>query len=151
MYDLQEKKYIPLLSSQFSEWIGRFSPDGKWFAYQSDETGKYEIYIRPTDGSPSKWQVSTNGGAGAVWLENGKEVVFNLNNQELFSVPVSSFGDQIVIGQARSIYKSESGLQTSIQDVSYDGKKILLKRTLNAQVLRSASLIFNWHNLVEKK
>ncbi len=151
MYDLQEKKFIPLLSSQFNEWIGRFSPDGKWFAYQSDETGKYEIYIRPTDGSPSKWQVSTNGGTGAVWLENGKEVVFNLNNQELFSVPVSSSEDQIVIGQARSIYKSESGLQTSIQDVSADGKKILLKRTLNAQVLRSASLIFNWQNLVEKK
>ncbi len=66
-------------------------------------------------------------------------------------MPVSSSGDQIVVDQARSIYKSESGLQTAVQDVSVDGKKILLKRTLNAQVLRSASLIFNWQNLVEKK
>ncbi|MBL7993755.1 serine/threonine-protein kinase [bacterium] len=151
MYDLEEKKFIALLFSQFNEWIGRFSPDGKWFAYQSDETGKYEIYIRPTDGSPSKWQVSTNGGGGAIWLDNGKEVVFNVNNQEVFIVPVSSSGDQIVVGQARSLFKSETGLQTSIRDVSGDGKKILLKRTLNAQALRSASLIFNWQNLVEKK
>lgn len=150
MYDLPEKKYTPLLTSQFNEWIGRFSPDGKWFVYQSDETGKYEIYIRPTDGSASKWQVSTNGGNGAVWLANGKEIVFN-SNQELFTVPVTSSGDQIVIGQARSLYKSESGLRTAFQDVSGDGKKILLKRTLNAQVLRNASLIFNWLNLVEKK
>ena len=151
MYDLAEKKFIPLLSSQFNEWVGRFSPDGKWFAYQSDETGKYEIYIRPTDGSPSKWQVSTNGGGGATWLDSGKDVVFNVNNQELFIVPVSSSGDQIVVGQARSLFKSEPGLQTTIRDVSGDGKKILLKRTLNAQALRSASVIFNWQNLVEKK
>ncbi len=150
MYDLQEKKYTPLLTSQFSEWIGRFSPDGKWFAYQSDETGKYEIYIRPTDGSPSKWQVSTNGGGGAIWLGSGKEIVF-VNNQEVFIVPVSSTGDQIVVGQTRSLFKSETGLQTTIRDVSGDGKKILLKRTLNAQALKSASLIFNWQNLVEKK
>ncbi len=151
IYDLTEKKYDPLLTSQFNEWIGGFSPDGKWFCYQSDETGKYEIYIRPTDGSQSKWQVSTNGGTGPNWLASGKEIVFTANNEQLFSVPITISGDQIVVGQSKLLFKPDSGFQTTIKDVSVDGKKILVQRTLNAQSLKSASVIFNWQNLVEKK
>lgn len=151
VYDLAEKKYTPLLTSEFNEWMGQFSPDGKWFTYQSDETGKYEIYIRPADGSPSKWQVSTHGGAGPKWLGSGKEIVFNLNDQEIFSVPVAVKDNQIVVGQAKTLFKLDAGFQSQVFDVSRDGKKILVRRTLKIQSLKSASVIFNWQNIVEKK
>lgn len=151
MFDLSEKKFTPLLTSEFSEWIATFSPDGKFYVYQSNETGKYEIYIRPTDGSPSKWQVSTNGGQGPVWLNNGKEIMYNMNDQQVISVPVSVSGNQIVVGQAKQLFKFDSGFQTEIIAISKDGKKILVKRTMNTQSLKSASIIFNWQKLVEKK
>ncbi|KAB2880633.1 protein kinase [bacterium] len=150
-YDLAENKFTSLLTSEFSEWLGKFSPDGKWYAYQSNETGKYEIYIRPTDGSPSKWQVSTNGGTGPTWLSSGKEIIFSLNDQQIISVPVSAAGNQIVIGQSKLLLKLDTGFQTGVLNISRDGKKILVRRSLNIQALKSASLIFNWQNLVEKK
>lgn len=151
MYDLTTAKYTPLLTSEFNEWIGSFSPDGKWFSYQSDETGKYEIYIRPTDGSPSKWQVSTNGGSRGRWVNNGKEIIYHVNDQRIYSASVAISGNQISIGQTRLMFSIDAGFQTTIQDVSPDGKKILANRVLNTQSLKSASLIFNWQNLVEKK
>ena len=151
MFDIAEKKYTPLLTSDFSEWVGVFSPDGRWFAYQCNETGKYEIYIRPTDGSPSKWQVSTNGGLSPQWLNNGKEIMYNVADQQIFSAPISVSGSQISVGQSKLLFKVDAGFQTEMLGLSKTGKKILAKRTLNTQSLKSSSLIFNWKNLVEKK
>ncbi|MBI2428502.1 MAG: serine/threonine-protein kinase [Ignavibacteriales bacterium] len=151
MFDIVQKKYTPLLTSDFSEWVAVFSPDGKWYAYQSNETGKYEIYIRPTDGSPSKWQVSTNGGAAPQWLNNGKEIMYNVADQQIYSVSVAVSGNQITVGQSKLLFKVDAGFQSEILGTSKSGKKILAKRTLNTQSLKSASLIFNWKNLVEKK
>ena len=151
MYDLTEKKFTSLLTSEFSEWIGSFSPDGKWFTYQSNETGKYEIYIRPTDGSPSKWQVSTNGGEQARWVNNGTEIIYNVNDQQFIAVHVTVTNNQITVGSERTLFRVDGGYQTRTQDISKDGKKFLLNRTLNTRSLNSASIIFNWQNLVEKK
>ena len=151
MYDLVEKKYTPLLTSVFDEWIGVFSPDAKWYSYQSNETGKYEIYIRPTDGSQSKWQVSTNGGTSPQWTNSGKEIIYDLNDQQLLSAPLTVSGGQIKIGQSKVLFKIDAGFQTSVLYKSKNGKQILVSRTLNTQSLRFASVIFNWQNLVEKK
>ena len=151
IYDLVEKKYTPMLTSEFNEWVGTFSPDGKWFAYQSDETGKYEVYIRPTDGSPSKWQVSTNGGFSPRWLGNGREIMYNLADHQMFIVPIAVSGKEITVGQSKPLFKIDAGFQTNILDISNDGKQILITRTLNTQSLKSGSLIFNWENLVENK
>lgn len=151
IYDMAEQKYIPLLTSEFSEWVGTFSPDGRWFTYQSNETGKYEIYIRPTDGSPSKWQVSTSGGEQPMWLNSGKEIIYSVSDQQIISVPLAIAGNQITIGQTKVLFRIDAGFQTNVLSISKDGKKILANRILNTQSLKSASLIFNWQNIVEKK
>lgn len=151
VFDMEKKIFSPLLTSEFSEWIGTFSPDGKWFAYQSNETGKYEIYIRPTDGAPSKWQVSTNGGEGARWLENGREIVYGVNDQRLYSAAITVTGNQVSVGATRQLFGIDAGFQTTFLDVSADGKQILASRVLNSQSLKNASLIFNWQNMVENK
>ena len=151
VYDMKEKKYTPLLTSVFDEWIGSFSPDARWYAYQSNETGKDEVYIRPTDGSQSKWQVSANGGGSPRWVNNGKEIIYDLNDQQLFTAPVTVSGGKIEVGQPKLMFKIDAGFQTSVMYKSKDGKRILVKRTLNTQSLKFASVIFNWQNLVEKK
>jgi len=151
VYDMGGKKFTPLLTSEFNEWLGTFSPDGKWFVYQSDETGKYEVYIRPTDGSPSKWQVSTNGGGSPRWLTNGREIIYSINDHQIYVAPVSVSGNEIAVGQSKLVFKIDAGFQTSLYDISRDGKEVLITRTLNTQTLKSGSLMFNWKNLVENK
>jgi serine/threonine protein kinase len=67
---------IPFLQTPFVEQTGVFSPDGKWIAYSSDESGRTEVYIRAFPSSGSKWQVSNGGGTYPRWRNDGKEVFF---------------------------------------------------------------------------
>ncbi|MFZ4621497.1 MAG: protein kinase domain-containing protein [Bacteroidota bacterium] len=151
MFDLATKKYTPLLTSEFNEWVATFSPDGRWFTYKSNETGRYEIYIRPTDGTPSKWQVSTNGGEDPRWTDSGKEIIYSIGDQQIISTGVSVSGNQIEVGKSVELFKIDPGFLNNVTDYSYDGKNILASRTLNTQLLKNGSLILNWQNLVEKK
>jgi len=151
VYDLQRKSMTPLLTSEFSEWIGVFSPDGKWYAYQSNETGRYEVYIRPTDGSPSKWQVSTTGGELPQWVKNGREIIFHVNNQQIHSAPITVAGNQISIGQSKMLFKIDAGFQTDVMYTSSDGAKFMIRRTMNSQTLKTASIIFQWPMVLEKR
>ena len=151
LYDIGEKKFTPLLTTNFNEWMATFSPDGKYYAYQSDETGKNEIYVRPLDGSPSKWQISANGGLRPRWLLSGKEIVYNRGNQEIISTAVNVSGDRLEVGESRTLFKLDVGFQSDVLSISVDGSKIMVKKSLNAQSLRSAALMFNWQLLVENK
>jgi Tol biopolymer transport system component len=71
-----DKKPVPLLQSQFVEMFPQVSRDGKWLAYQSNETGRPEIYVRPFPDGPGKWQVSTDGGVWPRWRGDGQELFF---------------------------------------------------------------------------
>jgi Tol biopolymer transport system component len=67
-------KPYPLLQSPFTEYQGHFAPDGKWFAYTSNESGRDEVYVQSFPPSGGKWQVSTGGGAQPHWRRDGKEL-----------------------------------------------------------------------------
>ncbi|MEK7855759.1 MAG: hypothetical protein AAB288_06690, partial [Acidobacteriota bacterium] len=71
-----ERKARPFLQTEFREQAGAFSPDGKWIAYMSDESGRFEIYVRAFDGSSGKRQISLNGGGGPRWSRDGKNIFF---------------------------------------------------------------------------
>jgi eukaryotic-like serine/threonine-protein kinase len=64
------------LASSSNEWGAAFSPDGRWLAYQSDESGRTEVYVRPFSGSGEKTQVSTGGGMHATWSRNSNELFY---------------------------------------------------------------------------
>src|SRR5439155_11831324 len=71
-----DKKPFPFLNTPFEEGEGQFSPDGKWIAYQSNESGRFEIHDQPFPGPGGKFQISSNGGAQPRWNKNGKEVFY---------------------------------------------------------------------------
>ena len=64
---LSDRKAQPFLRTPFNEAAPRFSPDGRWLAYISDESGRFEIYVQPYPGPGGKWQISTEGGTEPVW------------------------------------------------------------------------------------
>src|SRR5438132_3084181 len=83
-----DKKPFPFLKTPFEENEGQFSPDSKWIAYQSNESGRLEIYVQPFPRPGGKFQISTNGGAQPRWNKNGKEILYVSADSKMMSAPV---------------------------------------------------------------
>jgi eukaryotic-like serine/threonine-protein kinase len=82
-----DRKPYPLLNDPKSfEYRAKFSPDGRWFLYTSNETGRNEIYVQTFPPSGGKWQVSVEGGEHAYWRRDGKEIVFSTSDNKIMSV-----------------------------------------------------------------
>jgi Tol biopolymer transport system component len=119
------------LQSPSNETNAAFSPDGKWVAYQSDESGKYEIYVRPFPGPGGKWQISTGGGQLVIWSRNGRELFFESFDNHIMVVDYTSTGDSFtIVGKPRVWSDRQIGGVTGggIQnyDLAPDGKRFVV-------------------------
>jgi Tol biopolymer transport system component len=83
-----DRKPIPFLRTRFNEGRARFSPNRRWVAYESDESGRYEIYVRAFDGSGEKTRISIDGGTRACWRRDGTELFYLSGDNQLMAVPV---------------------------------------------------------------
>ncbi len=77
------QKPIPFLQTPYAESFAAFSPDGKWLAYDSDESGRHEVYIRPYPGPGGKWQISSEGGRWPRWRRDGQELFYWRDNKTM--------------------------------------------------------------------
>ena len=84
-----DRKATPFQISDANETGGRFSPDGKWVAYTSDETGRDQVYVVPFPGPGGKWQVSSDGGSQPRWRRDGTELFYLARDRRLMSVPIT--------------------------------------------------------------
>ena len=102
-----DKKTVPWLTTRAAEMLPAFSPDGKWVAYQSDETGQPEVYVRPYPGPGGKWQVSRGGGGIPVWTKNGREIVYvNVASpDQVKAVEITPAGDTISSGTPQLLFE----------------------------------------------
>jgi serine/threonine-protein kinase len=120
----------PLLATPFQEVTATFSPDDKWVAYGSDESGSFEIYVRPfPDVNAGRFRVSTNGGAQPVWSRDGRELFFFGAGEELMGVTVGP-GPAWNASAPRQVlprgYFRGNFAAASTYDVSPDGKRFLM-------------------------
>jgi len=90
-----------VVKTEFSEGLGQFSPDGKWIAYQSDKTGREEIYLRPFRGPGAEVRVSTDGGAQVRWNRSGKELFYVAADDRLTAVPIQQSPDGKTMAEGR--------------------------------------------------
>ena len=88
-----DRKPFPVLQTPFDETSGQFSPDGRWVAYQSNESKTMQIYVRPFPGSGGQWQVSTEGGSQPRWGPDGKELFYVAPDARLMAVPIAVGAD----------------------------------------------------------
>ncbi|HSH75792.1 MAG TPA: hypothetical protein VLA09_08925, partial [Longimicrobiales bacterium] len=85
---------VPIFASAYRELNPAVSPDGRWIAYASDETGRYEIYVRPfPDVTGGRWQVSINGGRSPVWAHSGRELFFQSPTQQMMVAQIAAGAD----------------------------------------------------------
>jgi serine/threonine protein kinase/Tol biopolymer transport system component len=121
---------------------GKLSPDGRWLAYQSAESGRFEVYVMPFGGGQGKWQVSANGGQQPRWSADGKQLYYMDLTYNLFAVPVTNAGGALQFGAAEKLISNWSAPQV-FYDVSPDGKKFLLDR-VEQQVSQSVTVVTNF-------
>jgi serine/threonine-protein kinase len=146
-------KVVPLLTaSGYSEHNGEVSPNGRWLAYQSNESGRDEIYVRPyPDLHASRRQVSIDGGTRPVWSRDGRELFYlspgPAGQMSIVSVPVQADGP-FVAGQAQPLFQGSyfRGPSGRTYDVSPDGKRFLLIRDAPGSTALPVHIVFglNW-------
>jgi hypothetical protein len=152
MLDVRTRHVEFLVRTPFQELNGAVSPDGQWLAYDSNESGTDELYVRPfPDVDAGRWQVTTGGGSRAVWARNGRELFYlNLAN-ELMAVSVS--GDRILeVGQPKKVldaryFYGEVNNVNPPYDVSPDGTRFLMMKVADgAEQSRPVDIIVvrNW-------
>ena len=88
-----DRKPFPVLQTRFDERRSQFSPDGRWVAYESNDSGRFQIYVQPFPASGGKWQVSSAGGSQVRWRHDGKELFYVAPDQRLMAVPIAVAAD----------------------------------------------------------
>ena len=145
-FDSKSREFRPYVQTESLECGGDVSPDGRWVVYVSNDSGRFEVYIRPFVGSGSRVQVSVDGGTEPVWARSGKELFYKNRNKlmaaQLRSEPVMEVTGRSVLFEAPFARGVPGGAN---YDVSIDGSRFLmLKDALDASEVRSLSIVLNW-------
>jgi Tol biopolymer transport system component len=145
-----DKKPYPFLQTGFNEQRPKFSPDGRFIAYESNESGRSEIYIRPFPGPGGKWQVSTDGGTRPRWRDDGKEL-FYLSQEKIMTAEVKLGSSGIEVGAVKTLFhsRSTSFSGSEFYDVTGDGQRFILSSTRDDRAA-PATLVVNWVGEIKK-
>ncbi len=145
-----------LMNSSFAEQNGEVSPDGHWLAYQSNESGRFEIYVRPFPNvEAGRWQISTDGGSQAMWSKKEQELFFLAPQGGLMSVRVDakttwSAGNPAKLFDESYFHGAAAGSARSY-DMSADGRRFLMIKPGGSESLDSAAFIVVQHWFEELK
>ena len=137
-----EQKPYPLFQTQFNESYAQFSPNGRWVAYLSNETGNDELYVARFDNPRERRRISTAGAAQPRWRRDGKELFYLAGDKSLMVVPVKA-GDTFETGEAISLFKVDSIVENAY-DVSLDGQRFLVNIAERARQSMPFTLVLNW-------
>jgi eukaryotic-like serine/threonine-protein kinase len=144
-----ERKASPFLQTPFAEGAPMFSPDGRWLAYFSNESGRSEIYVQPFPGPGGKWLISNDGGAEPVWSRNGRELFYR-NGEKMMAVDIES-EPAFKAGTPHMLFEKPGYFTSTTRadyDVSPDGKRFLMMKATKQQETQTAltqiNVVMNW-------
>jgi Tol biopolymer transport system component len=152
---MSDRKSQPFLVTPFNEGGPTFSPDGRWLAYVSNESGRPEVYVQPFPGPGGKWQISTDGGAEPAWNRNGKELFYRSGNKmmalDVTTQPGFSPGKPHMLFEGQ-YSASEWPLIDTAYDVSPDGQRFLMtKAAEQAAEATQINVVLNWFEELKQK
>jgi Tol biopolymer transport system component len=147
----------PFLNSPSIEPEPTFSPDGRWLAYESNESGSYEVYVRPFPGAGGKWRISTGGGHFPKWSRNGKELFYRTEDNKIMVVTYTASGDSFRADKPQLWSPgqfTDRGLANPNFDVHPDGKRFAVLKapgTGQTATVNKVSFIFNFFDDLRRK
>jgi Tol biopolymer transport system component len=145
---MSDRRVIPFIVTKSNEAFPDFSPDGRWLAYASDESGRNEIYIRSFPDGTRTLPISTDGGASPLWSQDGRELFFwNIGFTKLMKVDVVP-GQNLSAGTPKPLFEfAATGSQlVRIYDITPDGQRFLVREKRDASVppVTEVTLVRNW-------
>jgi Tol biopolymer transport system component len=138
--------------SEFSEAAGTFSPDGRWVAYHSDESGDIEVYVAPFPGPGRRWQVSTKGGVYPRWRSDGEEIVFSQFDGEISAVAVGATGDSFKVDGETTLFTiGPPQIGGPHFSMSGDAQRFLVVPPTTQRADSLLHLLVNWPTALEAR
>ena len=143
-----ERKHSPLINTAFNEVQPRFSPSGRWVAYASDESGRFEVYVRPFPPANGQWKISVAGGMQPEWRRDGRELYYVSADGKLTAVPVASDGTVFEPGPPAALFDVEvpeaSQPYPNHYVVSADGQRFLVNTLIDQPTRPALTVVLNW-------
>ncbi len=148
-----DRKPIPFLQTEFRELGPQFSPDGRWIAYTSDESGgRDEVYVAPFPGPGRKVQISTAGGTAARWRQDGHEIFYLASDNKITAAQVVQQGPTFEVGAVKPLFAIRTGGRLgTIYRASPDGQRFLVNTSLEEERPSPLTLVVNWTADIKKK
>jgi dipeptidyl aminopeptidase/acylaminoacyl peptidase len=147
-----DRQPFPLLQTEFNEQQGRVSPDGRWIAYTSDETGRLEVYVQSFPAPGGKWQISTSGGADPRWRRDGPELFFISSDGKLMAVDVKV--DSVFhAGLPHQLFDARVSGLVDVRThyaVTADGRRFLVNRLSEGEGASPITVVLNWTEALRK-
>jgi Tol biopolymer transport system component len=145
----------PLIQAKWTVQNAQFSPDGRWMAYASNETGSMEIYVSTFPSGDGKWQVSSAGGQEPRWRQDGKELFYLSAEGKMMSVAVTlgtafKAGSPVALFQTTHRRQPVSAQDRFSYDVSGDGQRFLINTKIDEANIAPLSIHLNWASEMER-
>jgi eukaryotic-like serine/threonine-protein kinase len=149
--DMSSPDHTPrvVANTPAQEVLAQFSPDGRWVAYQTNESGRFEVVVQPFPNASGKWQVSTAGGAAPRWRADGRELYFLAPDATMMAVPVTTAGTSFEAGTPVALFPTrivDGGTVTTVGPqyaVARDGRFLINQPV--AVAAAPITLILNWN------
>jgi hypothetical protein len=145
---------VPLVDGPGWQLGGMYAPDGKAFAYISNETGTYEVFVMALPRSGGKFQVTSGGGLLPQWINGGRELAYVNAEHKLVAVEMTRSGDQLTVGRSRQLFGGRSlptlpGLEGDREGsapvyITPDGTRVLLAVPTNLDAVTPLTLLTSW-------
>jgi hypothetical protein len=145
-----DHKPFPFLATEFSEGAERLAPDGRWLAYQSNESKDFEIYVESFPQKGGRWQVSNGGGTCPVWSRDGRELYYYSRDGKIMAVDIKP-GPQSQFGVPKPVFAVNLYIAPNASfEVSRDGR-FLLPALVEHEASAPMTVVLNWPELFKKK
>jgi serine/threonine-protein kinase len=145
-----ERKLRPFLQTRFTDFGARFSPDGQWVAYVSNESGRDEVFVRPFPGAGAKWQISTEGGSEPRWSRSSRELYYRVGDKMMI-VDIET-KPTFRPRRPRTLFEGRYYDIDEAYDVAPDGTRFLMiKEDLAESGPVHVNVVLNWFEEIRRR
>ena len=145
-----DRKPFPVAQSEFAESLGTFSPDGRWIAYTTDETGQPNVYVQPFPSAGGKHRISPNGGRNPHWRADGRELFYLDATGAMTAVSIALNETSPAFGLPETLFPAGVVSVNNMYAVTKDGQRFLVNKPQNAATATPLTVIVNWTSTLQK-